>query len=871
MTPNIPNVNEIPEEGYLSEEGLRHFADGSIIVEPKDDEGLPKPVLEFHEQNVAEFLDDSVLSSIGHSLRMAIEEDKESQQEFYQNLSNLIKQLGFSPDKLSAGGADGEIGVTSPAVFETWLHFIATIMGSIWPSNNPVDCVIIGEPTEKLENQAYRVSRFCSNYLQNIDKGFDKELQRTIAWSIFDTVYSKVFIDPVMGRPTHRMIKPEDFIINRDLSSHLSATRKTQVHHMDEREFELRKLIGEYRDIDILTTNSDGGDDNVIEETLDQISGYQRSNNQNSYNSSKYEIWECHCEYKIKEDPKAGKIDIALPYIITLDAKSGTILRISRNWDKDDFLKKHKEYFVSWGLFPSLDGESYGMAQTASNAAQCATLMTQQLAQSALYANFPAGLYSQGLRLENNSLRPRSGEWLPIQTGGNPISESIMPLPYKDPSPILMDIKNGIEDSIRKPSAIVNDAITEMAPRAPAASVLAMLENMQRVPNFVLQGYHKSFQLMLELFKNRFADWLPENKPYPFKVPGGNHEIMKNDFCDSIQIVPASDPSLQNAMYRLMRAEIILNNARQNPELHDLRVANEMFYKSLNISVEDINKLLLPAPPKDDDAPPPYLNPISENQNLILGKPIKAYIDQDHDAHLIVHKSLLDNPDAQDPNVIAANQAHQAEHVAFKLLVQFQAQTNQPLPENIEELPPEIQNQIATMAAQLAQQQQAEAQESAPPDPALMQAQATLIQAQAVADEVKVNELEINLKSETDKIKLNLDQARLEYDKEKTMQDFDYKERELQFNRERVMNEFHNKQLELELKMQEVAGKLNIEQQKAGIETQVPEQEEVNNELSTMENAPEQDNYVDNTDENMINYNGGEQNDSVELNNVPDQ
>jgi len=772
---NENTPEQIPEEGYVKEDGIRHFPDGSAAIEGPEQE-IPKPIdVDEHDQNIAEFLDEQTLSEIGNQLKNAIEDDRQSQEQYFQNLANLIGLLGIKAIDSALENENGVPNVNSSALFETWLHYIATIMGAIFPSKGPVDTVILGEQNDHLQNIAYRMTQFYTYFLQQVDKGFEKELKRTVAWSVFDSIYSKVFIDPVLGRPTHRMIKPEDFIINRDLSSHLSAARKTQIHRMDKREFDLRKMLKEYRETDIMPTYLDSSGDNVIQQELDEISGFERLGGKSSTAPDQFEIYESHVDYRISKDPAARDFDIPLPYIITLDASSAKILRIQRNWKKGDFLKKNREYFVNWSLMPSLDGEGYGLSQYAAQSAQAATTILRQLIEAGMYSNFPGGVYQAGLRLENNTLRPAPGEFMPIQTGGIPISQAIEALPYKEPSQALNDLKNQLEDTIRKPSAIINDAITEMAPRAPAASVLAMLENLHKVPNFVIQGYHKSFECMLGLFKERFAEWLPEGQPYPFLVPGGKHVIMRSDFEADIQVIPSSDPSLQNSMFRFMRAEIILNNARQDPDIHDMRHANQFFYKNLGLSAEEIHKILLPK--EEEEEPPSPLDPITENQNLLTSIGVAAGIDQDHDAHIMVHSTLYKNPIAsQDEEIMSAIKAHIMDHEAKKLLIQFQAQSGQQMPEDPSQISMEMQNQIAVVAAQMAQQQEQQQQQETPPDPALITAQASLTEAQIYGEEVRVSEHKANLEAENQKLKLMLDKERLNFEQYKYDKDYALKE-----------------------------------------------------------------------------------------------
>lgn len=790
-----PMIDDIPTIPMHDEKhNMIQFPDGSVAIH--DILNLP-PVPKFneddHDQNLAEVLPDHVLSAIGNHLKNKIEDDKQSQQNFYESLANVIDLLGIkSTNQTSENGESGEIKIYSSALFETLIDYVATIMQSILPSQGPVDCVILGEITPELEDVAYRKTQFFNNYLQRIDKGFDKELKRTVVWSILGgSIYCKVYIDSVLGRPTMRMIKPEDFIINRDISSHLSAGRKTQVHHMDKKEFQLRKLSGEFRDIKVMPMHSYEMDENVIQETLDEISGYDPM--MGKTDNDIYKIYECHVDYRIAEDPLAKDLEIPLPYIISLDASSGRILRIQRNWLKDDYLKKKREFFVNFSLLPSLDGEGYGLVQYAGNLSEAATTITRELIKAGMYSNFPGGVYQGGMRLQNNNLRPAPGEFLPIETGGIPIAQAIQPLPYKEPSPALTDLKNQIEDSIRKPSAIINQKVAEMTPRAPMGSVLAMLESMQKVPNFVVQGYHKSFEQMLEIFNERFAEWLPPHQPYPFVVPGGKHVIMRSDFEHDIQVITTSDPSLQNSSYRFMYAEITLNQARQNPEIHNLRYAYEHFYKCMGLSSDEIHKLIVPEQQPDQPIP---LDPITENQNLLLGKAVKAGIDQDHDAHILVHQLLQNDPVAsQDQKIIAAMQAHVKEHAAQKLFVNMQALLGVQLPQDPTQIPIEMQNQIAVGAAQIAQQQMQAAQEQQQPQP-----DPALITAQALVDEVEVKKLQTEVKAQLDNRKLDIEEQKVHMDIEKLKADIQLRQEEInqKGQLELLKNQIQEKKLELE-------------------------------------------------------------------------
>lgn len=789
--PNALPSNE-PVEIIQGNTKLMKFPDGSAVVEElpiTGEESRLDP--NNHDQNLAEALPADVVRTLGYSLCDAIEEDIESQENYLSSIADVIEFLGIMPPENNES-ADlpfkGASTIYSMALFESALDLLASAMSSLLPSASIVDCVINGEASDEAKDRAYRKKTYFNYYLNRVAVEFKKEHKRALFWAIITgSCYKKVYIDPVLGRPTSMYISPEDFIVNREYSTHLAASRKTHILRMDEREVEIRKREGIYLDEKIFTIDTQG-EESVVKDQLNEISGYSPTYNKDD---KSYKIYECHVDYRIKEDILAPDFDIPLPYIISIDAESKKVLRIQRNWEKDDYLKKKKEYFVNYSMLPSLDGEGYGLMHYGGRQAEAATSITRQLINAGTYANFPGGVYMSGIRLENNNIRPAPGEFIPVQTGGLPVGQAIEALPYKEPSPALSALLEKIEDGIRKPSAIVNQKVAEMTPRAPMGSVLAMLESLQKVPNAILQGFHESFQHELMLFNDRFAEWMPEGGHYPFKVPEGEMAIMREDFLDNIIVVPASDPALQNSTYRFMQSEIILNQARQNADIHNLRYAYEYFYKNMGLSPEDIGNLL-PKPPEPEETQP--LDPITENQNLMTGKPAKAGIMQDHDAHELVHSLIANDPNAT-PEVKAAAQAHIQEHKALKFLVDMQAQIGFEMPEDVAQIPMEQQNQIAVAAAEVAkqkleqmQQEQAGNQPQPPIDPALV-----------MMEEVKQRAEQAHARHEVDLLKIEIEREKLLAEQEKTQAQFEEKQRELQakLEVEKLKAELENKDIEL--------------------------------------------------------------------------
>ena len=763
-----------PEQSLHGQDtSIIRFPDGTAVVGPQEEEQgrYPDQInIDQHDENLALVLDENELRDIGNSLKYSIEEDIESQEQFFEAIAKIIEYLGLTltseaeKDDLPFKGA---ASVYSPAMFESALDLVSSAKGTIFPATNMVDTVILGEAEDKLQDIAYRKKAFFNYYFDNIAKEFRKEAVRTIFWAtIAGSAYKKVYICPVLGRPVSHFIPVEDFIVNREYSSHISASRKTHILRISEREFKLRVMNGMYRDISIMKQQDNLQTTDVIKEQLDQVSGFEST--RSNIDDAGYVIYECHVDYFIKGDPAGTSYDIALPYIISLDEKSSQVLSIRRNWKKEDFLKKKTEYFVNYSLLPSLDGEGYGLVNYAGRLGEAATILTRQLINAGIYANFPGGVYQAGIRLENNNLRPAPGEYVPIQTGGIPVGQAFEALPYREPSATLHDLKNELEDNIRKPSAIVNQKISDMAPRAPMGSTLAILENLQRVPNSIMQNWHESFTRELELFNDRFSEWLPEDQPYPFMVPGGTHSIIKDDFKADIQVKPASDPSRDNSTHRFMLSEIVINNVKEMPQIHNLQYAFRYFYKNLGLNEEDIGRLL--SPQQETPPPPPQpVDPVSTMMALIQGQPTTAAVWQDHDAYLaIINQWIESNPD--NPNIQAA-MALKAQHESYKYLVDTYAKLHMNPPENPEQLPPDQQNQLAVAVAQIKlQEAQEAAAASTPPEPPL--------------DPAKVMQEDSILKAQTAHEKHELDTKRLEFEMQKAQMEFSMKEQDLSFKME---------------------------------------------------------------------------------------
>jgi len=811
--PQLPPPGN-PEEGqpYESMHGdtrLLQFPDGSAAI-GEDPQALSNHEMmneEDHYQNIAKVLPEQDVRQLGFELKNAVEEDIQSQESYFEAIANAIRLLGLDIEGTNEKEDlpfEGATGICSTALFESLLDMLATATSSLYPPTGMVDTVVQGESTQELLDRAYRKKLFFNYYLTQVAKEYKKDARRALSWAILaGSCYKKVYIDPLLQRPVAQFIRPEDFIIHSHHATHLTAMRKTHIIRMGQKDLKLRIMSGRYRDeTNLIKEDQYRADVPEIQDALNETMGIDLTHT-GRYGDEEYLLYEIHCEHYLESDPKAPPYDLPMPYIVTIDAKSGYVLDICRNWDPQDVLRKKKEYFVNYSLLPSLEGEGYGLTHYAGRLSEAATMIKRQLINTGTYANFPGGLYAAGIRVENNNLRPAPGEFVPVQTGGLAIDQVISPLPYKEPSPTLGALLTQIEDSIKRPSAIINQKVAEMTPQAPMGSVLAMLESLQKVPNAILEGFHESFSHELMLFNDRFAEWLPPNVPYPFKVPGGEHQIMKTDFDDDILVTPASNPALQNSSFRFMQSEIILNQARQGADIHNMRFAYEYFYKNLGLSPEEIKELI----PSPQENPPPFSgDPVTENTYLMTNKPVQATLTQDHAAHMMVHQLILANPNTT-PEVGAATKAHLQEHEAQQFLVDMQARLGFQLPPDASQIPPEMQNQIAVMASQVAQQKMQEQQAQQPPPPM-----------DPVLATVEIEKMKIDQKRETDTQKLANDAQKLSMDRENEQTKLMIEQMRLQLEEDKIKGGMDIETMKIQQKQEADAMKFSLEEKTKEVE-----------------------------------------------------
>ncbi len=740
---------------------IEELDDGGVLVNLDPQKDNRETNRSDHQENLVNSLNRGSISIIGSSLKNAIEEDLESRKEWESTLVGGLSQLGLVIENKEFPFS-GACGVYSNAFMQAVITFVSNAVAELLPPDGPAKIAIKGEETDKLEKLSERTSTWMNLYLTELAPEYYPEWEQALNWfTIAGNLFKKVFQDPIMDRPVCPYIKPQDLIVNYGASSLQSASRITHVLDLTKKEIRLRQKSGFYADISLTAQNEDVSDPSEISKKLDEISGLTSSIGE--YNE-RYRLYECHVDLDIDIDRmQANVVDregkdkyIPLPYIVTIEAETGTVLSIYRNWLEDDASFKKINYFVHACYFPGLGFYGLGLAHIAGGNAKASTIIERQLIDAGTLSNFPGGLRAKGMRMETNNVRIGPTEFVEIDTGGMPISQAVMMMPYQQPSEILYNLKKELEENTLSLAGAANQPYGDFNPNAPVGTTLALLEQSHRAQSSVMRRLHRAMGEELKLVFDLFGQHLPE-QPYPFAVPGGQHEIMRSDFHPSLSIQPVSDPNISGSTQRLIRAEAVLRFAQQSPELHDMREAYEHVYRELKIPANEIDNLLLPAAPKPEETQP--LDPLTENQNVTQNKPVKAALWQDHQAHISVHSLLQD--DEQFGQLIAA---HIAEHQAYQQQIEIQGKMQQQLPDNLAELPPEVQNQIAAQMAQAANQimEERKAQEPPPPiDPGMammkdieMKATANDQRAQLEQQKIQLEQMKIQINAQLEEMKL---------------------------------------------------------------------------------------------------------------------
>lgn len=736
------------------------MGDLEISLEPEVDED------EFNE-NLAEVIDDSVLSTMASELIADYEDDLASRKDWIQTYVDGLELLGMKIEERSEPW-EGACGVYHPLLSEALVKFQAETMMSMFPAAGPVKTQIVGKETQDKKDAAQRVQDDMNYQLTDVMKEYRPEHERML-WGLglSGNAFKKVYYDPHLERQVSLFVPAEDIVVPYGASNLESAERVT--HTMRKTENEMNRLMaaGFYRDVE-LGTPADVLDE--VEKKIAEKMGFRATSD------SRFKVLEMHVDYNLPgyehKDEDGNVTNVALPYVITIEKGTNTVLAIRRNWEPDDETYQKRQHFVHYGYVPGFGFYYFGLIHLVGAFAKSGTSLIRQLVDAGTLSNLPGGFKTRGLRVKGDDTPIAPGEFRDVDVPSGTMRDNIMPLPYKEPSQVLMALLQNIVDEGRRFANTADLQISDMSANSPVGTTLAILERTLKVMSAVQARVHYSMKQELGLLKNIIAAYTPDE--YSYEPEEGDRRAKKSDY-DNVEVIPVSDPNASTMAQKIVQYQAVMQLAQASPQLYNLPLLHRQMLEVLGI--KNAQKLV----PMDEDQKP--MDPVTENQNILRNKPVKAFSYQDHEAHITVHMSgmqdpkiqqlLADNPMAQAMQ--AAMMAHINDHLGYAYRVEIEKQLGMELPpekdEMGEDIPmdPQVEARLAPMLAQAAQRllqnNQAEAQQQQAQqmqqDPIIqMQQQELQLKAQEQQRKAAKDQTDAQFKAE----QLKLDQARITVD-----------------------------------------------------------------------------------------------------------
>jgi hypothetical protein len=712
-------------------------------------------------ENLAENLDDSLLALIAQELTSDYDSDVASRKDWLQTYVDGLELLGLKIEERSEPW-EGACGIYHPILAEALVKFQSETIMSLFPAQGPVRTKIIGKETKDKIDAAHRVETDMNHRLTDRMPEYRPETERTI-WGLglAGNAFKKVYFDPNLNRPMALFVPAEDVVVPYGAANLESADRVTHVMRKTENELRKLQVMGFYRDIDL------GTPINFLDEVEKKIAekqGFRASSD------DRYKLLEMHVNLDLEgyehTDEEGKATGIALPYVVTIEKGTSTILSIRRNWRPDDETFQKRAHFVHYGYIPGFGFYHFGLIHLIGAYAKSGTSIVRQLVDAGSLANLPGGFKTRGLRVKGDDTPIAPGEFRDVDVPSGAMKDNIMPLPYKEPSQTLLTLLNGIIEEARRFANTADLSVSDMSAAAPVGTTFAILERTLKVMSAVQARIHFALKQELKLLKEIIAEDTPED--YDFDPDSGNRHAKKSDY-DSVDLIPVSDPNASTMAQKIVQWQAIQQLAQANPQFFNMQLLNRQMVEIMGIS--NANKLV----PMADDIKP--TDPVSENQNILMQKPVKAFEYQDHEAHITVHMMAMKDPKilqvlGQGPQAIqlqAAMQAHINEHLGFAYRVEIEKQLGMSLPPKSDEMGddvgmnPEVEARLAPMLAQAAQRLLQNNQQQAAQQQAQQQAQDPLVQMQQ--QELQLKQAELERKKQKDMVDAQLKASQQQIEK----------------------------------------------------------------------------------------------------------
>ena len=743
--PDIEIEIEDPESVEISAGGL------DILIEPGsefDDE---------FNDNLAEHMDEGELTQLSGDLLGDYESDVNSRKEWLDTYVDGIELLGMKIEDRTEPWP-GACAVYHPLMAEALVKFQAETMMETFPAAGPVKTQIIGKLTPEKEEAADRVKEDMNYQLTEAMPEYRPEHERML-WGLglSGNAFKKVYYDPSLERQVAIYIPAEDIVVPYGASSLQTAPRVTHVMRKTENELRKLQVAGFYRDIDL------GEPSHSIEEVEQKIAEKMGFN---ATMDDRFKLLEMHVDLDLPGfedvDEDGEPTGIALPYVVTLERGTGEILSIRRNWKPDDKTRQKRQHFVHYGYVPGFGFYCFGLIHLIGAASKSATMLQRQLVDAGTLSNLPGGFKTRGLRIKGDDTPISPAEFRDVDVPSGTIRDNILPLPYKEPSQVLQVLMNQIVQDGRAFANAADIQVSDMSANSPVGTTLAILERTLKVMSAVQARIHYAMKQEFKLLAGIIRDYTPDD--YSYDPEKGDRGAKQSDY-DMVDVIPVSDPNAATMSQKVVQYQAVMQMAQANPQIYDLVELNKQMLEVLG--VKNIAKLV---PAAENEKPK---DPVSENQAVLNGKPVKAFLYQDHEAHIQVHTAAMQDPKimklvGQSPmaqQIQAAMEAHIAEHLGYEYRKQIEEQLGVPLPAEDEVIPKDVELEVSRLVAAASQQLLAKHKAEEQQQEAEQQQQDPLVQMQQA--ELQIKQAESQAKAQKMMAEVQIDQARLEIERER--------------------------------------------------------------------------------------------------------
>ena len=723
--------------------------DGSVEITLVPDGDMDE---EGFSDNLAEYMNEGTLATLASDLIELVDTDTSSRKEWSDTFVKGLEVLGFRYEERTEPWDDA-CGVYSTVLAEAAIRFQAETMSETFPPAGPVKTKILGKVTKEKEEAANRVKEDMNYQLTDVMVEYRPEHERMLySLGLAGSAFKKVYYDPSMGRQVAIYIPAEDVIVPYGASNIEQAERVTHVMRKTKNEMDRLMASGFYRKMDLGEPVAFHTD---IEKKKAEEGGYTLTNDE------RYTLLEIHAHLCI-DGVDDEEDDLAKPYVVTIERGTQEVLAVRRNWEPDDELTRKRDHFVHYVYVPGFGFYGLGLIHIIGGYARAGTSIIRQLVDAGTLSNLPGGLKARGLRVKGDDTPIAPGEFRDVDVPSGAIKDNIMMLPYKEPSQTLLALLQRITEEGRRLGAISDMNISDMSANAPVGTTLALLERTLKPMAAVQARVHYAMKQEFKLLKEIIADYAPEE--YTYEPEQGPPRARRADY-KTVDVIPVSDPNASTMAQRVVQYQAAFQMSEKAPQIYDLPYLHRQMLEVLGIKNAD--KII----PMSDDQKP--RDPVSENMSALVGKPIKAFIYQDHDAHIATHTSFMQDPMiagtiGQNPmaqQIMAALQAHIAEHLGFSYRKQIEERLGVPLPPPDEQLPEDMEVQLARLVADAGKQVAQALQQQAAQQQAQAQAQDPLFQLEQA--KVKIQEMEVSRKAAKDQADLQLAGQKLQLDKDR--------------------------------------------------------------------------------------------------------